>query len=192
MVDDSLSLMTVNDLLAMPDNDGMDRELLAGRLRERPWTPHYPIHAITEAKVASVLCNWLDSQPEPRGKVFSGGVGCILRRNPDSFLGLDVAYMSAEQAESQPAKASFLECAPTLVVEIISPADYIGETNAKIQAFLNANVPLVWVLNPFLRTAMVLGPDTKPVLRNDAQEISGDPHLPGFLSAVSRFFDRNL
>ena len=44
---------------------------------------------------------------------------------------------------------------PTLIVEVISPNDTIGELEEKIRDYFDAGVVLVWVLNPTLRRVYV-------------------------------------
>ncbi len=179
---------TLEDLLALPD-DGMDRELIRGELRERPMTMRNHRHAGIEARIAMVLGLWLDTQPEPRGKIVSGEAGFRLRRNPDTFVGIDVAYASADLLANTPCDAAYLEGPPVLAVEILSPSDTEESVNEKVQAYLDSGVPLVWLVDPVLRTVMVLRPGAEPELFNVRQEITDEPHLPGFRVAVARIFE---
>ena len=178
---------TVEELLAMPD-DGMDRELIAGQLRERPMTMRDHRHAGVEVNVAFVLKRWLVERPSPRGKIVSGEAGFCLCRNPDTFVGIDVAYISAELLAATP-RAAFPEGAPTLAVEILSPSDLKEAIDEKIEAYLNAGVLMVWIVDPTLRTVTVIRPDAEPELFNVTQELSGEPHLPGFRVVVARIFE---
>jgi len=69
-------LMTTEELLALPE-DGTDRWLIAGELRERPagelrerpMTVRNRFHSRVTIRVGKSLDNWLDEQPEPRGQV---------------------------------------------------------------------------------------------------------------------------
>ena len=89
------SLMTTEELLAIPE-DGTDRWLIAGELRERPMTKRNRFHSRTMARVTRFLDSWLDDQPEPRGQVLVGEAGVILGHDPDTTVGIDVTYISAE------------------------------------------------------------------------------------------------
>src|SRR4051812_403849 len=93
--------LTTEDLLALPEN-GTERWLIAGELRERPMTTRNRFHSFTMTRVARFLDTWLDSQPEPRGKVLTGDAGLRLRRNPDTTFGVDVMYVSADVLAQQP------------------------------------------------------------------------------------------
>jgi Uma2 family endonuclease len=58
----------------------------------------------------------------------------------------------------------------------------------KIRAYLDAGVALVWLVDPDFRTVVVYRPDAAPQMFNIEHELSGEPHLPGFVVAVARLF----
>ena len=41
-------------------------------------------------RLARFLEGWLERQPEPRGQILAGEAGIILRRDPDTMVGVDV------------------------------------------------------------------------------------------------------
>jgi Uma2 family endonuclease len=114
-------LMTTEEMLILPKN-GMDLELIRGELREKPETRRNRHHSRVDARIAGALWNWLETEPMKRGEVVSGEAGFRLHRNPDSTVGIDVAYVSAEIAKQQP-DAMYFEGPPVLAVEILSPSD---------------------------------------------------------------------
>src|SRR4051794_7247026 len=87
--------MTTEEMLALPD-DGKDRWLINGELREKPMTVRNRFHSDVMVCVATVLKNWRDQQTPPRGKVYCGEAGVRLRRNPDVTVGADVVYVPPE------------------------------------------------------------------------------------------------
>jgi Uma2 family endonuclease len=183
------SLLTTDDLLALPD-DGKERWLIRGELREKVMTKRNRFHATLEARIAQLIGEWVDRQPAPRGEVCSGEVGCILQHDPDTTVGIDVAYFSADVLGRQNEKTSLVDGVPVLAVEILSPNDTVEEIDSKVEAYLSAGVALVWIVNPRLRTVQVYRPGTEPVLFNLSQELSAEPHLPGFRVPVARVFSR--
>jgi Uma2 family endonuclease len=185
----STSLMTLEEFLRLPHDDRLDRELICGELRERPMTYRNRWHSHIEATIAYILNAWLRTLPRPRGKVYSGEVGCILRRDPDTIVGIDVAYMAAQAEVLNVDGTSLLVGAPLLAVEILSPSDRFDDINEKVDGYLAAGVPLVWVVDPHFRTVRVHRPDAEPVLFNVEHELSGDPDLPGFRCAVAEIFE---
>jgi Uma2 family endonuclease len=179
--------VTTEELLAMPEN-GMERELIRGRLREKPMTRRNRRHSRTAGNVVYFLKDWLRQQPEPRGEVLAGDAGFRLRRDPDTTVGIDVAYISAELAAATPEKARLVEGAPVLAVEVLSPSNNWEEVTDKVREYLDAGVALVWVLDPVFRTVQVYRPAAEPEMVNATQELSGEPHLPGFRVAVAHLF----
>ena len=180
--------MTTEELLALPESDEVERWLLRGKLIERPKTRRSFSHSRTEAKVAHVLSNWLDQQPEPRGMVLSGEAGFRLSRNPDSTVGVDVAYISAEQAAATPKRAFLIEGAPVLAVEILSLTDSNTDVTEKVWEYIDAGVKLVWRVEPVVGLVTVFRPDAEPEGFNIHGHLDGGPHLPGFRVAVAEIF----
>src|SRR5438270_9622952 len=86
------AVTTTEELLEMPQN-GTERWLIRGQLRERTMTVRNRWHSRIMVCVAHVLENWRERQPEPRGSVLCGEAGCRLRRDPDSTVGIDVVYI---------------------------------------------------------------------------------------------------
>ncbi|HTU89433.1 MAG TPA: Uma2 family endonuclease [Gemmataceae bacterium] len=180
--------MTTEELLALPD-DGMERWLIEGELRERPMTVRNRFHSRAMIRVGKFLDNWLDEQPPPRGQVLGGEAGVRLSRDPDTTVGVDVVYVSADVIVQQTQEMTLIDGVPTLVVEILSPNDTIEEIHEKITLYQSAGVPLVWVVHPYDRTVTVYRPNVEPDSFNISKELSGEPHLPGFRVPVARLFE---
>jgi len=182
-------LMTTEEMLALPDN-GMERWLIRGQLREKPRTVRNRWHSETLIRIGYLLEKWLEDPPGPRGKVLGGEAGCRLRRHPDVTVGIDVVYISAELAAHQPKDTSLIDGVPTLAVEILSPNDRVEEIAEKVDEYLRAGVALVWVVDPHFCTVDVYRPDAAPVRFNVEQELTAEPHLPGFRVPVAHVFHR--
>jgi Uma2 family endonuclease len=178
--------MTTEEMLALPE-DGMDRELIYGELREKPMTRRNRWHSRAEARISRMLDQWLENQQEPRGEVVSGEAGFRLRRDPDSTVGIDVAYVSAEVAARAP-DAAYFEGPPVLAVEILSPSDEQQEIDDKVALYLETGVAVVWVVNPRFKTVCVYSPGVDPQMFSQRHELTAEPHLPGFRVAVTRLF----
>jgi Uma2 family endonuclease len=181
------SLMTVEDLLALPD-DGIDRELIRGELREYPMTTRGAPHCLAMTNLAVLLGVWLRQQPQPRGRLYTGDIRVLLRRDPDIFVGIDLAYISAELAEQTAADATYINGVPVLAVEIISPTDTAEGMAEKVRAYLDAGVSTVWEVNPYYEVVVVHRPGELTVSFNSAQELTGEPHLPGLRIPVAEIF----
>lgn len=182
-------LMTLEDFLSLPD-DGIERELIAGVLNERPMTKRNRYHAKAEASIAYALNAWRQPRPEPRGDVLSGEVGFTLRREPDSGVGIDVAYISPETAAAQSDdQSTMIVGVPVLAVEILSPSDKQEDITNKIDEYLEVGVKLIWIVDPHFRTVTVHRCDGKPEFFTSEDELTAEPHLPGFRVLVQTFFE---
>jgi|SRR5579884_2425974 len=179
--------MTTEQLLAMPD-DGVERWLIRGQLREKPKTYRDRWSSRVLARVAHFLEDWREQQPHPRGSVLGGNAGVRLRRDPDTMLSIDAVYISAEAAAANPDDAAVIDGVPALAVEILSPNDTVEEIHEKIDEYLTAGVLLVWIIDPRRRTVMLYRPGQEPEFVNARQELSGEPELPGFRVRVADLF----
>src|SRR3954467_9110478 len=68
---DRPKLMTTEELDALPD-DGTERWLIHGELREGELTRRNLSHSEIEANFSGEIYLWRKTQPRPRGKVISG------------------------------------------------------------------------------------------------------------------------
>lgn len=181
-------LMTTEEFLALPE-DGVERELIRGRVKEREMTRRNPMHSSVMITVGQILKNWLDAQPQPRGKVYGGEVGFRIRRDPDTTVGIDVAYVDAAVAARTAKGAKLVDAAPVVAVEILSPSDKQEEIYDKVQDYLDAGTRWVLVIEPVFETITLYRPDQKPVLLSGEDLLQGESVLPGFACAVKNFFD---
>lgn len=182
-------ILTTEQLDAMPE-DGMERWLIRGQLREREMTKRNRGHSWIEANISRELGIWLQRQPEPRGEILVGEAGVRLRKEPDTTVGVDVAYISPETAAANPDLERLLEGVPVLIVEILSPSDKHQEISEKVASYLECGVKLVWVVDVRFRTVTVHRADALPQLFNVDQQLTAEPHLPGFGVQVKKLFTR--
>jgi Uma2 family endonuclease len=178
--------LTAEEIIALPE-DGTLRELIRGELRERPMTLRNRTHSAIEARIARILGNWLDQRPLPRGEVLSGEAGFRLKRDPETFVGIDVALVSAELVAAADPKSAFYDGAPVLAVEILSPSDSQGEVAEKVGLYLEVG-SVVWVVDPDFRRVSVHRAGRLTETFNETHELSGEPELPGFRVRVAELF----
>ena len=181
-------LMTTEEFLALPD-DGVDRELMSGELRERPMSTRDPDHGFVSGKIAWALNDWIVRRPQPGGRVYSGDARIRLRRDAATIVGADLAYLAPEQRGLRPPGSRLIDGPPTLVVAILSPSDTAEDVAEKRQVYLAAGVAIYWKVDPFDQTVTVHRPGELPETFNAAQELTAEPHLPGFRVKVVDLFD---
>ena len=184
-------LMTLEEFLALPE-DGVERWLIRGELREKrdtDMTRRNKRHSITEAQLTGRLWAWLQTQPHPRGEVVCGEAGVILRENPDTITaGVDVAVITAAQADSRDPDTSMIVGPPTLIAEVRSPNDTDEEVGERVDEYLDCGVPVVWVVSTRFRSVSVHRPGVSPVVLDDRGTLAGGPELPGFSCPVADLF----
>ncbi len=145
-------------------------------------------HSRIMATIVFLLKRWLETQLEPRGQILCGEAGCRLRRNPDTTVGIDVIYIAAKLAQQESTETTLIDGVPVLAVEILSPSDTQEEINEKIDEYLAAGVALVWLVDPHDQTITVYRANAVPELVTIRQELSAEPHLPGFRVAAAQIF----
>ena len=180
-------LMTAEEFLALPDDPTVERTLIQGRVIEVPMTRRSYPHSSTEARLTHLLSTWRDLKPR-KWIVASGEAGSYLRRKPDSIVGTDVAVFQAEAVPQARDKTTLFTRPPVLAVEILSPSDTQEIVQDKVDDYLAAGVPLVWIVDPHFRTVVVHRPDRPPEMFSGDEELCGDPHLPGLKVTVKDAF----
>jgi Uma2 family endonuclease len=188
--DPKTRLMTTADLLAIPD-DGIERWLINGQLREGTTVSRRGFrHSGATAEFGYILRKWLDQRSNVGGRILVGDAAFQLTDNPDSTVGIDIAYIDESLAQSIPESTYIIRGVPVLAVEILSPSDTEDQVQEKIAAYLKAGVKLVWIVEPIHCTITVYRPDAEPELFSLSEEISADPHLPGFVAKVRSLFGK--
>ena len=180
---------TIDDLLAMPE-DGIQRWLIRGEIREGGMTQRNCFHSKSEARAAQLLGTWLDTQPEPRGEIHSGEADVILSRNPDTSIGIDLVYVSHDVEAIDSDETTMIDGVPILAVEISSPSMKEEETNERIDELLEAGTKAVWLIDPYFQTITVFRSHLPPRMYSGNDSIGSEDYLPGFQEPVVRFFKR--
>ena len=169
------SLSLINGIVFDEANPGQD-EFMTKRNRQ---------HARVESRLSFLLHAWRDRVGFSCG-IFSGEVGC---EAPDRSLdvGIDVAVFSAETLALQ-GDSPYIQGLPLLAAEILSPSDKQSAINEKVSGYLNAGVPMVWVVDPTFKTIVVHRPRTTPQMFAGDSKLTGQDVLPGFDVVASDIF----
>ena len=156
--------------------------LIKGELVEE-MSPQGRLHG----KVLSKLNSILDTEivdPE-MGELLVGDVGFVLARNPDTVLAPDLAFVRAERLEN--AGDAYLDFAPDLAIEVVSPSNTPAEIARKIELYLSHGSSEVWVVRPRKRDIVVHRPDAAETVVRDG-EILNSPLFPGKGLTLSSVF----
>ena len=181
------STMTTEELFELPD-DGIERDLVRGELREYAMTKRNRQHSRVMVSVGHILRNWVLSQ-KVGGEVAAGEAGVRLRRDPETTVGIDAAYFSAESIARMTENDAWYEGPPTVAIEILSPSDTHEGVVEKIHLYLECGVPVVWILDPDFKTLTVYRASTAPLMLRSHETVDGHPELPGLSAPVRDFFN---
>lgn len=122
------------------------------------------------------------------GRVLTGEVGIYTRRDPDSVRGADIAFYSYERMPGE-FPSGYLEIAPDLVVEIMSPSDRWSEVREKVEEYFSIGVWQVWIVEPANRTIFVYRSPVDVQRLGETDTLVGEGVLEGFSLPVARIFD---
>ena len=86
-------------------------------------------------------------------------------------------------------KGGYLDVAPELVVEIMSPSDRGSDVKQKLREYFSIGVRLVWVADPTDRTVEAYRSLTDLREFKEAENLTGDEVLPGFSVSVASLFE---
>jgi Uma2 family endonuclease len=180
------SLFTPDDLLRM--EDAVNYELVDGKLVER----HMGMES-SEIAARIVLLIGMFLRSESIGRLFGADASyqCFLKA-PKKVRKPDVSFIRSERIPGGQLPTGHCSFRPDLAVEVISPGDLAYEVEEKVAEYLEAGVPLVWIVNPPTRTVRIHRPKSSPggpiaELSGD-DTITGEDVLPGFSCKVSEFF----
>lgn len=158
-------------------------ELIDGRIV--PMSPAGGEHGLIEFILGAALTNFV--RQRKLGWVTGGEVGIYTRHNPDRVRGADIAFISKQRSAQPPAK-KFLDLAPDLVVEIISPTDRWADMRQKISEYFAIGVTQVWIIEPELRTVLVYSSPSASTTLSESDTLHGAGTLEGFSLPVGELF----
>jgi Uma2 family endonuclease len=169
------TLVTAEELLAMPD-DGRRRELIDGEVRTM--APAGDEHGDIEAVISGHL--FVHLRAHPIGRLKTGETGFRLRRDPDRVRAPDVAVVLYARRPRETIGAGYLEGAPDLAVEVVSPWDTAGDVAEKVEDWLRGGARLVWVVYPHGPRLSAHRPDGSAQMIGPEDEVDGGEVLPEF------------
>ncbi len=175
------SLITGEQLYRMGDIG--PSELIEGFIVHRQ--PATYLHAQVAGKVAAALHDFV--RQHELGHVMIGGVGVYTRYNPDTVRAMDVAFISYECLAKMTSQ-SYLDVAPELVVEILSPDDKWSDLMEKLDEYFSIGVKAVWVADPRTRQVYVYQSVTSVERFTEKDTLTGSDVLPGFSVPVAELF----
>ncbi len=122
------------------------------------------------------------------GRVLGDGGTYVLERNPDTVRIPDVSFIRAGRVPY--GLKSFIDGAPDLAVEIMSPSDRFIGLERKADQYIKAGTSLVWTIRPIDRTAVVRRADGSVEKVSADGVLDGEGVVPGFKCRLGVLFER--
>lgn len=184
MATTSKTLLTAEEFLDRYAGQGAF-ELVNGEVIEV--SPGMPEHGRVCANVSFVLESY--GRQSSTGYTLSNDTAVLIKRDPDTVRGADVAFYSEARWPRRQAGSRLAPVVPDLVVEVFSPGDRPAAIREKVNEYLTAGVPLVWMVYPARREVAVYRPeDPIPTILHENDSLAELPELPGFRCLVADFF----
>ncbi len=121
------------------------------------------------------------------GETYNAGTGFLIRQNPDTVRVPDVAFVSRDRLVTYPEDIGYLPLAPDFIAEVVSPSDRRSGVEAKVQAWLDAGVRVVLVVEPATSLVREYRAGSEARVHADGF-IDLDDVLPGFQLDVAELF----
>lgn len=183
---DQDTVYTPEDLLRL--EDAASYELVDGKLVERNM-------GMDSSRIAAHISRllWPVVEETNLGNVFGadGSYQCFPDA-PSKVRKPDVSVVLRGRFPDDRVPSGHSPIPPDLAVEVISPNDLFYEVDEKVEEYLTAGVPLVWVVSPETRSVYVYrrhaSPDARFALLQGDDTITGESIIPGFSCRVAEFF----
>ena len=175
------TLMTMEQFLALPDEESCRYELWQGELIDVGDTTY--AHNWIRDKLLFLITIFL-THSNLGGDVH---VETGIRFDSNTLARPDLAYWDAAHLASMDWVHSPVEVIPQLIAEVVSPSNSLRKLFANAQYYLRAGVQVVWIVErePFAIHVFEKG-QAKRVLR-PGDKLEAASVLPGFSEAVSSF-----
>ncbi|MEG3893216.1 Uma2 family endonuclease [Microcoleus sp. AT8-B1] len=104
----------------------------------------------------------------------------------------DVSFMAKERLQGlDELPDGFLEGAPDLAVEILSPSNTVAEIHDKLVEYFENGARLVWVIHPQEQYVLVYRSSQEPDrLLKSVNSLDGEEIVPGFTLPIAELFQK--
>jgi len=128
-------------------------------------------------------------KPQKIGKVYGSETGFYIQKDPDTVRAPDVMFVSNERVAQISDPVKFLDVAPDLAVEVLSPNDTWTEVEKKVAEYIQAGVLLIWIIDPEQNNITVYRSNGERSRLSETDHLSGENVLPDFSVSISEIFD---
>ena len=169
-------------LLRLPNPPGGKWELVEGRLQEVPTTGKHDQIVI-----------WLGYLMMPYaidlGMLTASQAG--YRMSGGNLRVPDFAFTRYDRFPNSEVPDGFVEFAPDLAVEIISPSEEPGDMARKVSEYFASGARQVWHMFPEMQTVTVFYSSAESIIYQPEDELDLSDIFPGFRTRVSGLFGKS-
>ncbi len=171
--------------MALPDN-GHHYEIINGELIDMGNSG--ALHGYVCSLALAALAGYI--LPKKLGVILDSSTAFNMKngnkRSPD------IAFFAKERLQSMTVLPSgYLEGAPDLAVEVLSPGNTVEEIDDKLTEYFENGSRLVWVINPIQHYVLVYRSAQEPDrLLKSMDSLGGEDVIPGFTLAVTDLFQK--
>ncbi|CAN5816527.1 Uma2 family endonuclease [soil metagenome] len=174
-------LLTAQDLWKLGDS-AETYEIIDGEFA--PMVPPSGEHGAIQATLISSLRHVV--MHANLGRVY-GESGYVLQHNPDVVLAPDISFIAGVRVPAD--QTGYLDLAPDLAIEIVSPSKSPGEIEQRLAIYLRTGVRSIWIVYPRDRQVVVHAPGNAPSFFKATDELTGGEVVPGLSFPVSELFE---
>jgi Uma2 family endonuclease len=174
-------LITAKELLEMGDIGPC--ELIEGRIVKM--SPTNTEHSELVIELGRLLANFVVENK--LGKVMGGEAGIYTKQNPDTIRAADLLFISFERRKQKSSRA-FLDVAPELIIEIVSPGDRWQDLREKIEEYFAIGVTWIWIVEPKKKAVLVFTSATEVTKYEEGDTLAAEGILKGFQLNLKEFF----
>ena len=175
--------LTPEDVERAGKRDAKHYELIDGELKEKPV-------GFEALYIASRICQLLNAClfPDQGIAVPEAMIYCFGR--PNHGRRPDVLFIRNNRLPGGKVPKGDLTISPDVAIEVISPKNTGLEIEEKLNEYLAAGIPLIWIVNPDRKTIRVYRNDGTTRLYQANESITNEPLLPGLSLLVSDIFPK--
>lgn len=176
---------TVADFMALPQ-DGRRYELVDGELVDmgNSGAKHGNVAIALSAALFDIV------RAQRLGALFDSSTAFIMKSG--NLRSPDISFVDKQRLRGlDELPDGFLEGAPELAIEILSPNNTVEEMHAKLVEYFENGSQLVWVIHPNERYALVYRTANEPErLLKSTDGLDGEDVIPGFSLPVAELFQK--
>ncbi|NCJ05579.1 Uma2 family endonuclease [Synechococcales cyanobacterium C] len=175
---------TDEEFMALPD-DGHRYEIINGELIDMGNSG--ALHGYVCSTLMILLGGYVRIQK--LGAMFDSSTAFKMKngnkRSPD------ISFFAKERLQGITELPSFLEGAPDLAIEVLSPGNTVEEIHDKLVEYFENGTRLVWIIHPTEHYILVYRSAQEPDrLLKSADSLDGEDVIPGFTLPVADLFQQ--